>query len=76
MVTGGAGFVGSHLALSFKRDMPHSRVIALDNLRRRGSELVLRSSQRLFIPSKRALLYLPRHLYSSGGGCWVAATPS
>jgi len=42
MITGGAGFVGSHLALSFKRDMPHSRVIAVDNLKRRGSELALR----------------------------------
>ena len=42
MVTGGAGFVGSHLALSFKREMPHSTVIALDNLKRRGSELALR----------------------------------
>jgi CDP-paratose 2-epimerase len=42
LITGGAGFVGSHLALSFKRDMPDSRVIALDNLKRRGSELALR----------------------------------
>jgi CDP-paratose 2-epimerase len=42
MITGGAGFVGSHLALSFKRDMPESTVIALDNLKRRGSELALR----------------------------------
>jgi len=42
LITGGAGFVGSHLALSFKRDMPDKRVIALDNLKRRGSELALR----------------------------------
>lgn len=41
MITGGAGFVGSHLALSFKRDIPHSAVVALDNLKRRGSELAL-----------------------------------
>ena len=41
LITGGAGFVGSHLALSFKRDMPHTTVIALDNLKRRGSELAL-----------------------------------
>jgi CDP-paratose 2-epimerase len=41
LITGGAGFVGSHLALSFKRDLPHSTVIALDNLKRRGSELAL-----------------------------------
>jgi CDP-paratose 2-epimerase len=42
LITGGAGFVGSHLALSFKRDIPDSTVIALDNLKRRGSELALR----------------------------------
>jgi CDP-paratose 2-epimerase len=41
LITGGAGFVGSHLALSFKRDIPDSTVIALDNLKRRGSELAL-----------------------------------
>ena len=41
MITGGAGFVGSHLALSFKRDMPNCTVTTLDNLKRRGSELAL-----------------------------------
>src|SRR6516164_8319994 len=41
LITGGAGFVGSHLALLFKRDMLNSTVIALDNLKRRGSELAL-----------------------------------
>jgi CDP-paratose 2-epimerase len=42
LITGGAGFVGSHLALSFKREKPDSTVIAFDNLKRRGSELALR----------------------------------
>ena len=41
LITGGAGFVGSNLALSFKRDRPSATVIAFDNLRRRGSELAL-----------------------------------
>lgn len=41
LVTGGAGFVGSNLALSFKAAWPDTRVVALDNLRRRGSELTL-----------------------------------
>ena len=41
LVTGGAGFVGSSLALATKRDHPEAAVIALDNLRRRGSELAL-----------------------------------
>jgi CDP-paratose 2-epimerase len=41
LVTGGAGFIGSSLALSFKRKYPKIKVIALDNLKRRGSELNL-----------------------------------
>ncbi|TWA61020.1 CDP-paratose 2-epimerase [Azospirillum brasilense] len=41
VVTGGAGFVGSNLALLFKRDQPEAEVVAFDNLRRRGSELAL-----------------------------------
>jgi CDP-paratose 2-epimerase len=39
LVTGGAGFIGSSLSLDFKRRSPADRVIALDNLRRRGVEL-------------------------------------
>jgi CDP-paratose 2-epimerase len=42
IITGGAGFIGSHLALLFKRDTPNATVVALDNLKRRGSELALR----------------------------------
>ncbi len=41
LVTGGAGFVGSSVGLRLKRDRPDDRVVALDNLRRRGSELAL-----------------------------------
>src|SRR5437764_10566143 len=40
-ITGGAGFVGSSLALSLKRLWPEIEILALDNLRRRGSELNL-----------------------------------
>ncbi|MBI3392617.1 MAG: NAD-dependent epimerase/dehydratase family protein [Nitrospirae bacterium] len=39
LVTGGAGFVGSNLAIRLKRDLDDVRVVGLDNLRRRGSEL-------------------------------------
>ena len=39
LVTGGAGFIGSSLALEFKRRYPGKRVVAFDNLRRRGAEL-------------------------------------
>ena len=41
LITGGAGFIGSNLALSFKRDRPSATVVAFDNLKRRGSELAL-----------------------------------
>lgn len=41
LVTGGAGFVGSNLALWLKRRFPDAAVIALDNLKRRGSEATL-----------------------------------
>ena len=41
LITGGAGFVGSALALSLKKNYPGYRLIALDNLKRRGSELNL-----------------------------------
>jgi CDP-paratose 2-epimerase len=41
LVTGGAGFVGSSLALALKAAHPDWSVTALDNLKRRGSELCL-----------------------------------
>jgi CDP-paratose 2-epimerase len=41
LVTGGAGFIGSSLALAFRQSLPDSRIIAFDSLRRRGSELNL-----------------------------------
>ncbi len=41
LITGGAGFVGSNLAVLFRRDFPEVRVTAFDNLHRRGSELSL-----------------------------------
>lgn len=42
LITGGAGFVGSSLAIALKNDYPHYHIIALDNLKRRGSELNLK----------------------------------
>ena len=41
LVTGGAGFVGSGLAIRVKKEHPKTHVIALDNLKRRGSALNL-----------------------------------
>jgi CDP-paratose 2-epimerase len=41
LITGGAGFVGANLAVSFAMRHPDWEIIALDNLYRRGSELNL-----------------------------------
>ncbi|QMW00214.1 NAD-dependent epimerase/dehydratase family protein [Spirosoma foliorum] len=41
LITGGAGFVGSSLAISLKQNYPDYQIFALDNLKRRGSELSL-----------------------------------
>ena len=41
LITGGAGFVGSNLAVSLAGRHPEWEVVALDNLYRRGSELNL-----------------------------------
>src|SRR3954462_5934839 len=41
LITGGAGFVGSSLAVDLRRRFPSLRVTAFDNLYRRGSELNL-----------------------------------
>jgi CDP-paratose 2-epimerase len=41
LITGGAGFVGTNISLALKEAHPEVRVLALDNLKRRGSELNL-----------------------------------
>jgi CDP-paratose 2-epimerase len=41
LVTGGAGFVGANVAVALAERLPDRRVIAFDNLSRRGSELNL-----------------------------------
>ena len=39
LITGGAGFVGSSLALRLKEEFPDSSIVCMDNLYRRGSDL-------------------------------------
>ena len=39
LITGGAGFIGSNLALRVRHTFPDAEVVCMDNLYRRGSEL-------------------------------------
>lgn len=39
LITGGGGFVGANLAIQLKKEYPNVKIIAFDNLKRRGSEL-------------------------------------
>ena len=41
LITGGAGFVGSNLAMALRAGLPAAEVTCMDNLYRRGSELNL-----------------------------------
>ena len=41
LITGGCGFVGSNLAVLFKKRHPNANIYAMDNLKRTGSELNL-----------------------------------
>jgi len=49
LITGGAGFVGSNLAISLKKKYFDYEIIVFDNLKRRGSELNLKKFQELGI---------------------------
>ncbi len=46
LVTGGAGFLGSSLCIKLKTKYPKYKIIAFDNLKRRGSELSLLDFQK------------------------------
>jgi len=50
LITGGAGFVGSSLALQLKKRYSDIEIIAFDNLKRRGSELNLADLAKNGIP--------------------------
>ena len=49
LIPGGAGFVGSSLAIALKSHHPNWKIICFDNLRRRGSELNLPRFRKLGI---------------------------
>lgn len=41
LVAGGAGFIGSRVCLRLRQELPRARIVAFDNLHRRGAELLL-----------------------------------
>jgi CDP-paratose 2-epimerase len=67
LITGGAGFVGSNLAMLFKKDYPGLKIIALDNLRRRGSELNLPKLKAAGIDFRHGDIRNPSDLDDIGG---------
>ncbi|MBF0191505.1 MAG: NAD-dependent epimerase/dehydratase family protein [Magnetococcales bacterium] len=66
VVTGGAGFVGSNLALAFKRDLEGVEVVALDNLKRRGGELSLERLRRGGVTFQHGDIRCPEDLDALG----------
>jgi CDP-paratose 2-epimerase len=67
LVTGGAGFVGSSLAVLLKRERPRAEVVALDNLKRRGSELILRRLQKAGVRFLHGDVRLAYDIEAAGG---------
>jgi len=67
LITGGAGFVGSNLALRLKEDEPHSRIVVLDNLIRKGSELNLPRLRKAGIKFIHGDIRKPKDLKAAGG---------
>ncbi len=53
LITGGCGFVGSNLAEKIKKTYPDARVIAMDNLYRKGSELNAQRLEKMGVEFKK-----------------------
>jgi CDP-paratose 2-epimerase len=67
LITGGAGFVGASLARRFRQQYPGRRIVAFDNLRRRGSELNLPEYRQLDIEFVHGDIRSPADLESLSG---------
>lgn len=66
LITGGAGFIGSHLGLFLKERHPSWRIVAFDNLSRRGSELNLPRLRRAGVSFIRGDIRSPKDLEIAG----------
>ena len=75
LVTGGAGPVGSSLALLLKRDRPDATVYALDNLRRRGSELAINRLRAGGVDFIHGDIRIPDDLADAGPSIFCSIAP-
>ena len=66
LITGGAGFIGSRLAFGIRESKPECRIIAFDNLIRRGSELNVSRLQEAGIEFVRGDVRMPDELDAIG----------
>lgn len=79
LITGGAGFVGSTIALSLRAEFPALRVTALDNLHRAGSELNLSRLADAGVRFVKGDVREPEDLKRAGDHEWIiecSAEPS
>lgn len=78
LITGGAGFLGSSLALWIKRIKPSCHVICLDNLIRKGSELQIPRLRQAGIEFVKADVRFPDKWQQINAECLVecSAEPS
>jgi CDP-paratose 2-epimerase len=66
LVTGGAGFVGASVSLALAERHPEWRITALDNLRRRGSELNVPRLEEAGVRFRRGDVRRPAEIASVG----------
>jgi CDP-paratose 2-epimerase len=79
LITGGAGFVGSQLALAIRRAHSAAQVTVLDNLHRRGSELSLGPLQQAGVRFVHGDVRVADDLIAAGAFDWLlecSAEPS
>ena len=66
LITGGAGFVGSNLAIFLKKHLPDCRILCLDNLQRRGTRMNIARLKDHGISFIKGDVANPRHLARLG----------
>ncbi|WP_188261111.1 NAD-dependent epimerase/dehydratase family protein [Azospirillum tabaci] len=66
LITGGAGFVGSNLAVRLAHHLDGASILCLDNLKRRGSELALQRLSKAGVAFQHGDIRNPEDLAEAG----------